>query len=122
VKDVLDKAKVRIPTAATQAFDNVQKAVVPFQGFDLTQPEVDMHLLDHGSSHCSLELPDGARIELRASEELKLWVVWTLTKKDFVCLEPWSAHGDALNTGENVIVVQPGAAHEAHLDLEYFPA
>ena len=121
VKDVGDKARVRIPTTATQAFDNVQKQVVPFTGFDLTQPEVDLHLLDHGQSRCSLELPDGARIELRGSDELKLWVVWTLAKKDFVCLEPWSAHGDALNSGENLLELQPQAAHEVHLDIEYFP-
>ena len=121
VKDVLDKAKVRIPSSATQAFDNVQKCVVPFQGFDLSQPEVDLHLLDHGQSQCSVELPDGARLELRASEALKIWVVWTLEKKDFVCVEPWTAHPDALNTGENVIEVQPGAAEELHLDIEYFP-
>lgn len=122
VKDVLDKAKVRIPTNATQAWDNVQKQVVPFQGFELCQPEVDLHLLDHGASQCSLQLPDGARVEMQGSDELKIWVVWTLEKKDFVCLEPWSAHPDALNTGENVIAVQPGAAHELHLDLEFFPA
>jgi galactose mutarotase-like enzyme len=122
VKDVLEKAKVRIPTSATQAFDNVQKCVVPFQGFDLSQPEVDLHLLDHGGSQCRIELPDGASVEMRGSEALKIWVVWTLEKKDFVCLEPWTAHPDALNTGENVIEVQPGAAHELHLDIEYFPA
>ena len=121
VKDVLEKAKVRIPSNATQAFDNVQKRVVPVSGCELCQPEVDLHLLDHGQSQCSIELPDGARVQMRGSEELKIWVVWTLEKKDFVCLEPWTAHPDALNTGDNAIQLQPGAAHELHLDMEYFP-
>ncbi|MET0386157.1 MAG: galactose mutarotase [Polyangiales bacterium] len=116
------KPKLQIPTQATQAFDNVQKQVVPFAGFDLAQPEVDLHLLDHGSTQCSLQLPDGGRIELRASDEFKFWVVWTLEKKDFVCVEPWSARADALNTGEDVLEVAPGQTHVSTLELEYFPA
>jgi galactose mutarotase-like enzyme len=117
----LQKSKLGISTAATQAFDNVQKQVVPFTGFDLTQPEVDLHLLDHGSTQCRVQLPDGGHIELRGSPDFNVWVVWTLEKKDFVCVEPWTAHGDALNTGERVIQVPPGATHHAALDIEYFP-
>jgi galactose mutarotase-like enzyme len=48
--------------------------------------------------------------------------VWTLEKKDFVCVEPWTARGNALNTGEDVIEVEPGATHHAQLEVEYYPA
>ena len=50
-----DKAGARIATHATQAFDNVTKTIVPFRGFDLTANEVDLHLLDHGSSDSALD-------------------------------------------------------------------
>lgn len=122
VKDKGDKAKLKIDTAATQAFDNVQKQVVPFESFDLTKPEVDLHLLDHGGANCMITLPDGARVELRGSPEFTRWVVWTLEKKDFVCVEPWTAPGNALNSGESLLFVEPGVARSFELELEYFPA
>lgn len=114
------KAKLQIETAATRVFDNVQKRERPFTGFDLTQPEVDLRLLDHGQTHCRLQLPDEARVELRGSDDFKVWVVWTLENKDFVCVEPWTAAADALNDDVGVIRVEPGAAHEAGFELEYF--
>lgn len=103
-----DKSRVKIETRATRAFDNVAKREVPFSGFDLTQPEVDLHLLDHGSNESSLSIGDGpgSRITLRGSPEFTRWVVWTLKGKDFVCLEPWTSPGNALNTGEGLIVLQ----------------
>jgi galactose mutarotase-like enzyme len=122
VKDKTDKAKLQISTAATQAFDNVQKQLMPFTGFDLTKPEVDMHLLDHGSASCTITLHDGAQIELRGSPEFTWWVVWTLEKKDYVCVEPWTAPGNALNTGDRLMQLAPGAAHSCKLELQYIPA
>jgi galactose mutarotase-like enzyme len=114
-----DKARARIATRATRAFDNVTKEVVPFHGFDLTAKEVDLHLLDHGSSDSELAWGDGTRLVLRASPEHTRWVVWTLAGRDFVCVEPWTAPGDALNTGESLITLAPGAARELWVSFEY---
>lgn len=118
---VKDKNRLAISTQATQVFDNVKKELVPFTGFDLTQPEVDMHLLDHGSASCSIELPDGAHIQLHGSPEFSWWVVWTLEKKDYVCIEPWTAPGNALNTGERLMRLEPGASHVSEFSIEYVP-
>jgi galactose mutarotase-like enzyme len=108
---VHDKAHARIPTKATRAYDNVAKTIVPFGGFEFTQREVDLHLVDHGSAAAMLDLGD-VTIAIDCSPELTRWVVWTLPGKDFICLEPWSAPGNALNTGEGLIVVPPGERHE----------
>ncbi len=118
---VHDKAAARIATRATRAFDNVAKKVVPFGGFDLTLPEVDMHLLDHGGSSSELTWGDGARLALRASHDLTRWVVWTLAGRDFVCLEPWTCPGNALNTGEGLIELAPGASRELWIELDFSP-
>jgi galactose mutarotase-like enzyme len=107
---VTGKARARVATSATQAFDNVAKRVVSFRGFDFTQGEVDMHLLDHGSASATLETAEGT-IAIQCSPQLTRWVVWSLPGKDFVCLEPWSAPGNALNTGEGVSVLAPGDSH-----------
>lgn len=117
-----DKAGVRIASHATQAFDNVRKQIVPFQGFDLTQHEVDIHLLDHSSREGTLAWADGSRLQVRADPEFAFWVVWTLEQRDFVCLEPWTARSDALNSGLNLLTVEPGDSRVLRVELEYFPA
>ncbi|HEY3821447.1 MAG TPA: galactose mutarotase [Polyangiaceae bacterium] len=114
-----DKAAARIATRATRAFDNVTKNDVPFHGFDLTAKEVDLHLVDHGSTDSELTWPDGARLALRASPELTRWVVWTLAGRDFVCVEPWTAPADALNSGESLIELAPGAKRSLWVELAY---
>ena len=116
---VVDKAGARISTRATRAFDNVTKTVVPFGGFDLTAKEVDLHLLDHGGSESALDWADGARLDLRASAEHTRWVVWTLAGRDFVCVEPWTAPADALNTGESLLWLEPGATRPLWIEMGY---
>ncbi len=113
-----DKAKVSIPTKATRAFDNVTKKEVPIEGpIDLTQKEVDLHLVDHGSSEAALHLPDGKRIVIACSPECRRWVIWTLSGKPFVCLEPWTAAANALNDGRDLVVLAPGAVHESFVEM-----
>lgn len=114
-----DKGRARIATRATRAFDNVTKQIVPFAGFDLTAKEVDLHLLDHGGTDSDLTWGDGARLAIHASSDLTRWVVWTLGGRDFVCVEPWTAPGDALNTGESLLAIAPGEARSLWVSMEY---
>jgi galactose mutarotase-like enzyme len=111
-----DKARATISTRATRAFDNVTKREIAFAGFDLTAPEVDLHLVDHGSGRAVLERP-GARVTVEASPEYGRWVVWTLAGKDFVCVEPWTAPADALHSGEQLLHVAPDGAHTLWMTL-----
>jgi galactose mutarotase-like enzyme len=99
------KANAHIETNATRAFDNVTKTSNALLPIDLTKPEIDLHLIDHHGD-CILRLPDHA-IRVRGSSEFSRWVVWTLSGKDFVCVEPWTCPGNALNTGESLIVLPP---------------
>ena len=109
-----EKARTSIATAATRAFDNTIKTTVALEGpIDLTRPEVDLHLDEHGT----LVLADGHRVEVTASPEFTRWVIWTLRGKDFVCLEPWTAPGDALNTREGIIVLAPGEARDLWVEI-----
>jgi galactose mutarotase-like enzyme len=102
-----DKAHARIPTHAKRAWDNVLKQEIDLSGpIDLTVKEVDLHLLGHGGSSAALETRSG-RIDVKCSEEFKRWVVWTQAGKDFVCLEPWTAPGNALNSGTDLLYTPP---------------
>lgn len=105
------KAEARVPTSATRVFDNVSKSAAAFAGIDLTLAEVDVYLLDHGASHVRLERPAPLpAIRIDASPEFRTWVVWTLRGRDFVCVEPWTAPGGALASGEGLLVVEPGGS------------
>jgi galactose mutarotase-like enzyme len=113
-----EKPRARIATAARRAFDNVTKRDIELAGpIDLAQPEVDLHLLDHGSTASSLAWSGGS-VELRGSAEYTHWVVWTLAGRDFVCLEPWTCPGNALNTGDRLMVLPPGETRTLSLDIE----
>ncbi|MEY4511332.1 MAG: hypothetical protein RLZZ450_3454 [Pseudomonadota bacterium] len=116
---VTDKRSADVETAATRAYDNVTKTLVPFSGFDLTLPEVDLYLLDHGSSTSALQLGDRTRIEVVGSAAFTRFVVWTVAGKDYVCLEPWTAALDALNTGEGLTLLPPGAVCEGQVDIAW---
>lgn len=111
------KASVEIPTSATRAFDNTEKRDIDFKGFDLTRPEVDLHLIDHGTSEASIRVRGGLSATLRGSPELTRWVIWTLKGRDFVCLEPWTCPGDALNTGKGLLVLAPGETRALRLEI-----
>lgn len=109
-----EKARASIGTTATRAFDNTTKTTAALVGpIDLTLAEVDLHL----DEHATLRLPDGHRVVVSASPEYRRWVLWTLRSRDFVCLEPWTAPGDALNTGDGLIVLSPGEAHKLWTEI-----
>jgi len=114
-----DKSRARVPTGATRAWDNVAKREIALGAIDLTAAEVDLHLIDHGKADATLELAD-ARVALRGSDAYRRWVIWTVRGKDFVCLEPWTAPADALNTGEGLRLVAPGARDTLFVEIELY--
>lgn len=113
-----DKAALRIPTAATRGWDNVTKRSVAVPSrIDLSAKEVDLRLDDHGQNHAQLVWADGRTITIGTCETLSRWVIWTLAGSDFVCLEPWTCPGDAVNTGAQLLVLPPNGSHDFWLDI-----
>jgi galactose mutarotase-like enzyme len=114
-----DKAGSKIGTPAKRAFDNVTKKTIdlPDTGIDLTQAEVDLHLEDHGTGPCTLSLP-ARTITLRGSPEFSRWVVWTVAGKDFVCVEPWTCPGNALNSGKGLLTLAPGQSKTLFVEYQ----
>src|SRR5205823_1820185 len=114
-----DKPRVSIPTNATRAWDNVAKKEIHLAGpIDLTRPEVDLHLVDHGASEARLVYADGTKLVVRGSPEYRRWIVWTLAGKAYVCLEPWTAAANALNTDASLLVVQPRERRSLFVEME----
>jgi galactose mutarotase-like enzyme len=113
------KSDARIPTKATRAFDNTTKKTIDLRSgpIDLTKNEVDLHLIEHGGPGAELTVSRRGTISLTGSPEYRRWVVWTLRGKDFVCVEPWTCPGNALNTGEDIIELAPGESRTLYVEI-----
>lgn len=111
-----EKSAARVGTTATRAFDNVTKQTGPLS-IDLASKETDLHLADHGAKPCTLDWASGS-IAVRGSSEFTHWVVWSVAGKDFVCVEPWTCPGNALSTGDRLMVLAPGESKELWVEYE----
>jgi galactose mutarotase-like enzyme len=107
-----DKARVRVESDATRAWDNVAGEERPFRAgaLDLASGEIDLHLLDHRPPGTRLVRPGARDLVLGWSADQTVLVLWTLPGRPFVCVEPWSAPAGALHRGGGLRVA-PGGAH-----------
>jgi galactose mutarotase-like enzyme len=112
-----EKPTAKIATDATRVFDNVTGQAGYFHGFDLTQREVDLHLLDHRARAVRLTVGERPLVTLEMGPSFTTLVVWTLAGRDFVCVEPWTAPANALNRGASLIYLHAGATHHASFRL-----
>lgn len=104
---------------AEQGFDNVQKRMVKVdKNIDFTQAELDLHLIDHPSSSMSMFMKDKLLATVRGSEDFGVWVLWAKRGKDYVCVEPWTAPANALNTGERVLHIPKDASRKLWIEIE----
>ena len=107
-----NKGAARVVTDATQAWDNHAGTEVALrEPIDLAADVVDLHILDHWPRTVTLTRPGDRDLELSLGVPDRVLVVWTERGRDFVCVEPWTARANALNTGSAPEVL-PGGTHE----------
>ena len=113
-----EKLSLDIPASSYQAKGSTE--VVSYEGsFDFNQDEIDVALKPLQSSSASItDSSRSLKINLTWSEDYSTIVFWTVKGKDFVCLEPWSAPRNALNTSENLTELQPGASCKALVEID----
>jgi len=109
--------EVEIPSRHYQ--DNKTKETHPFTGnFDFSREEIDF-AFGQLTSKSAAVIDQDRKLKLTLDyDDFSTWLVfWTVKGKDFYCLEPWSANRNALNTGENLAVLAPGASMQASVRL-----
>lgn len=116
---VQDKSQLQFDIPAATLHDSLTQAVAPFDGsFDLEQDEVDVALRDlTGSSAWVSDRQHNTTLRLDYDSTYPVLVFWSVKGKEFYCLEPWSAPRNALNTGDCLIQLQPGATLESTVRL-----
>lgn len=107
-----DKDRFTVDVTAGTAYDNISGQTRPFDGNLNFDAELDLHLSDVSGTEATLHVPGKLPRHLSFTGFYSQIVFWTLTVKDFVCVEPWSGPGNALNSGIGLITLEPGETAE----------
>jgi len=112
-----DKTQLQFHIPATQMWDKVTGETGSFVGtFDMSRDEIDAALRPLTGQ--SAAVVDGNRtMALTYDSVYSTLVFWVVKGKDYYCLEPWSSPRNALNTGEDLVSLAPGASLETLVTL-----
>lgn len=116
---VSDKTQLQFDIPATRYQDHISQTMNSFSGnFDFEQDEIDVAFRDVSRSFATVtDSSRQTRLTIDYDRVYSTLVFWTIKGKDYYCLEPWTAPRNALNTGENLIQLQPGDSLEALVGL-----
>lgn len=109
-----DKTALELDIPGSEYQPKDSKKIFPFSGnFDFDSEEIDVAFakLDRNSASFKNN-QSGYTVELNYSDPYSTLVFWTVKGKDFICLEPWSAPRNALNTKEKLTYLEPGKSCE----------
>ncbi|MBD2577037.1 aldose epimerase [Oscillatoria sp. FACHB-1406] len=114
-----DKTQLEFEIPATHVEGKGVPEGKSFNGtFDFDVDEIDVALRPvTGSTAIVRDRRRKLQIDISYSKIYSTLVFWTLKGKNYVCLEPWSAPRNALNTGENLTYLEPGQTCEARVEL-----
>jgi galactose mutarotase-like enzyme len=116
---VKDKTQLKFEIPASEYQDQKTQEIYPFtDSFDFTVEEIDVafkSLTRHVTSFT--DTSRRLKITLSYSDLYSTLVFWTLKGKDYVCLEPWSAPRNALNTGEQLNYIEPEKSVDAVVEM-----
>ena len=115
-----DKQQLDVDIPGSQYTSNVsKKSNIPFEGnFDYQKDEIDAAFTSiTGQSASFSDRAEQRKITLKYSELFSTLVFWTVKGKDFICVEPWSAPRNGLNTGEQLTILDPGKSCKADFEM-----
>ncbi len=100
-----DKASVAVPSKLATYNGNE----VVFDGVLDTTEDLDHVCLNVSDTKTVLDTGLGYHVRVNYYGEYTCVVVWSPDKsKEFVCIEPWTAAPNALNTGKDLVYLAPG--------------
>jgi galactose mutarotase-like enzyme len=116
---VADKSQLEFEIPAASYQNQITKEIRPFTGnFDFSAAEIDVAFSDATDDKCSIDdRACGHKITLSYASAYRTLVFWTIAGKDYVCLEPWTAPRNALNTGESLLYLDPKAHYDTWVEI-----
>jgi galactose mutarotase-like enzyme len=106
---VQDKSQLAFEIPSTEFRNHITGGVEAFGGsFDFAQDEIDLAFQNLTAPAATVtDHYLGRRLTVSWSTDYTKLVFWTVKGKDYYCLEPWTAPRNALNTGENLLIIEP---------------
>jgi galactose mutarotase-like enzyme len=116
---VQDKAALQFDLPATTYINHLTQQEGTYTGsFDWQQAEIDLALRPLQAQQAAVqEGGQGTRLQLAWSDAYQALVFWAVQGKDYYCLEPWTALRNAMNTGDRLITLEPGASRTLTVTL-----
>ncbi len=116
---VQDKSRLQFEIPATEYRNHLTGDIETFPGsFDFSQDEIDLAF--HGLTGNAATVTDtylNRRLTLSWSQDYTRLVFWTVSGKNYYCLEPWTAPRNAINTGEDLLTLDPQQTMETQVRL-----
>ncbi|MGB3693680.1 MAG: aldose epimerase [Spirulinaceae cyanobacterium] len=114
-----NKKDLVLEIPANQYQDQNTKEIHPFTGkLNFEQEEIDIAFSPVSKNSGSLKNNrSNWKVSLNYSDLYTALVFWTVKGKKYSCLEPWTALRNALNTGENLINLEPGESCETEVEM-----
>ncbi|MDJ0649391.1 MAG: aldose epimerase [Xenococcaceae cyanobacterium MO_188.B19] len=116
---VKDKSQLSFDIPSYSYFDHISGDVKSFSGeFDFERDEIDSAFTSIDKHHTTIV--DGQRnskMTIHYSDFYSTLVFWTIKGKDYVCLEPWSAPRNAMNTKEQLNYIEPGSSYDSVVEM-----
>jgi galactose mutarotase-like enzyme len=106
---VEEKSQLIFDIPATEYRNHLTGDIEAFSGnFDFKQDEIDLAF--HGLTAHTATITDThlkRSLTLSWSQDYTRLVFWTVKGKNYYCLEPWTAPRNAMNSGEDLLSLEP---------------
>ena len=116
---VTDKTRLSFDIPSSQYLDQRTKTFHSYSSnFDFNLEEIDAAFPQITRHQSSFSDSSHQRQIILGYDDLYTTIVfWTLKDKNYICLEPWSAPRNALNTGEHLTYLEPQSSREAIVEM-----
>ncbi|MCA2673475.1 MULTISPECIES: aldose epimerase [unclassified Microcystis] len=116
---VTDKTRLSFDIPSSQYLDQRSQTLHSYSGhFDFNLEEIDAAFTQITRHQSSFSDSYHQRQIILGYDDLYTTIVfWTLKDKNYICLEPWSAPRNALNTGEHLTYLEPQSSREAIVEM-----
>ncbi len=115
-----DKSQLEFEIPASSYQNQITKETKIFDGnFNFNEAEIDVAFRNPTEERSAIvDRSCKRKISLAYSSDYSTLVFWTITNKDYVCLEPWTAGRNALNTAESLLYLEPKTSYETWVEIE----
>ncbi len=113
-----DKPSIEFDINAGKFLNYNKNQVEKFKSIDFGEPVDHVFFNFTSNTHGYINKKDGYSLKMTLDKKMTALVLWTMEGKNFICLEPWMAKPDAMNTGENVCRVDPGSSTSVEMGIE----